>query len=221
MPETTHEESTREETTPRHGDQDMSGRTMLVLGGIMTVGVVAVLGMTTLVRGAGDGSSEAPARPAAVSQEDGGGPVESAAQPVRRGAITAHVAVPPTQGLDQRTARVRLRATKLAVGAVLRVPAARPAGEVVRTDPAAGTGLPVGGRVTLYVSTGVPAAAQVTVPYLRGLDATRARLAAARLGLRVVVTGGAGSETGTVREQTPAPGSLTPRGAEIGVTLHA
>jgi hypothetical protein len=221
MPDTTREQRTRDETrrepsTPRHGDQDMSGRTMLVLGGIMTVGVVAVLGMTTLVRGTGDASSEAPARPAAITQEDGGA-VESAAPPVRGGAITPHVAVPPTQGLDQRTARVRLRATGLVVSRVLRVPAAPPAGKVVRTDPAAGTGVPVGGRVTLYVSTGVPAAAQVTVPYLRGLDATQARLAAARLGLRIVVSGGAG----TVREQTPAPGSPAPRGAEIAVTLHA
>jgi hypothetical protein len=217
MPETTHEQTTREETAHRHGDPDMSGRMMLVLGGIMTVGVIAVLGMTTLVRGGGDASSDTPARPAAVSQEDDGGPAESAARPARRGAITAHVAVPPTQGLDQRTARVRLRATGLTVGAVLRVPAALPAGEVVRTDPAAGTGLPVGGRVALFVSTGEPAGAQVTVPYLRGLDATQARLAAARLGLRVVVTG----DAGTVREQTPAPGSMTPRGAEIAVTLHA
>jgi PASTA domain len=226
MPETTHEETTheestrdeiaREESTSRQGDQDMSGRTMVVLGGIMTVGVVAVLGMTTLVRGAGDGSAEPPARPAAVSQRDGG-PVDTAAQPVRRGVLTAHVAVPPTTGLDQRTARVRLRATRLVVAAVLRVPAALPAGQVVRTDPAAGTGLPAGGRVALYVSTGVPAVAQVTVPYLRGLDATQARLAAARLGLRVVVTG----DAGTVREQTPAPGTMTPRGAEIAVTLRA
>jgi hypothetical protein len=208
-------ETTRDQSTPRHGDQDMSGRTMLVLGGIMTVGVVAVLGMTTLIRGAGGASSEPPARPAAVTQEDGG-TVETAAGPVRRGAITPHVAVPPTQGLDQRTARVRLHATGLVVARVLRVPAAPPAGKVARTDPAAGAGVPTGGRVTLYVSTGVPAGAQVTVPYLRGLDATQARLAAARLGLRVVV----GGDAGTVREQTPAPGSLTPRGAEIAVTLH-
>ena len=215
MPETTRDETTRAASTPRHDAQDMSGRTILVLGGIMTVGVAAVLGMTTVVRGAGDASSEAAARPAAVPQENGGA-LETTTRPVRRGAITPHVAVPPTRGLDQRTARVRLRATGLVVARVLRIPATPPAGTVVRSDPAAGTGVPVGGRVTLYTSTGVPATSQVTVPYLGGLDAAQARLAAARLGLRVVAGGGAG----TVREQTPAPGSLTPRGAEIAVTLH-
>jgi hypothetical protein len=210
MPETTREASRTRR--PRRDDQDMSVRTMLVLGGIMTVGVVAVLGMTTLVRGAGDGSAEAPARPAAVSQQEDG-PEEPASRPVRRAAITPHVAVPPTEGLEQQTARVRLRATGLKVAGVLRIPASLPADRVVRTYPAAGAGLPVGGRVTLYVSSGVPAVAQVTVPYLRGLSVEQARLAAARLGLRVVVSGG----TGTVREQTPAPGSVTPRGSEIAV----
>ncbi|HEU5158711.1 MAG TPA: PASTA domain-containing protein [Streptosporangiaceae bacterium] len=204
-------ETMREEGKTRHGEQDMSGRTMLVLGGIMTVGVVAVLGMTTLVRGMSDASPQVPARPAAVSTEDAG-PAET----VRRGAITPHVAVPPTQGLDQRTARGRLRATRLVVAGVLRIPSAQPAGDVVRTYPAAGTGLPAGGRVTLCVSTGVPAAAQVSVPYLRGLTAEQARQAAAGLGLSVVVTG----RGGAVREQTPAPGSTIPRGSEIAVALR-
>lgn len=201
-----------DESKARRGEQDMSARTMLVLGAIMTVGVAAVLAMTTLVRGGGDAASEAPAGPAAVSSQEGE-PADAATQPIGRGAITAHVAVPPTQGLDQKTARGRLRATRLVVAGVLRIPSALPAGEVVRTYPAAGTGLAIGGRVTLYVSTGVPAVAQVTVPYLRGLTAAQARDAAARLGLRVVVTGG----TGTVREQTPPPGSVTPRGSEIAV----
>jgi serine/threonine-protein kinase len=201
----------------RRGEQDMSARTMLVLGGIMTVGVVAVLGMTTMVRGGG-ASSEAPARPAAVSRQDGA-PVETvpaASRPVRQVAITPHVAVPPTQGLALETAKVRLRATRLVMAGALHVPSSLPAGEVVRSDPVAGTGLTVGGGVTLYVSTGVPAVAQVTVPYLRGLTLAQARIAAARLELRVVVTGGRGSVT----VQTPPPGSVTPRGSEIAVVLH-
>jgi hypothetical protein len=215
MPDTKREDNRTSPVAGRgggRGDQDMSARMMLVLGGIMTVGVVAVLGMTTLVRGTGDDAAETPARPAAVSQQDGGS-AEPDSRPVRRMAITPHVAVPPTEGLDQGTAQVRLRATGLTVAGALRVPSSLPAGRVVRTYPAAGAGLPTGGRVTLYVSTGVPAVAQVTVPYLRGLSVEQARLAAARLGLRVVVTGG----TGTVREQTPAPGSVTPRGSEIAV----
>ena len=202
-----------DESGATRGEQDMSARTMLVLGGIMTVGVAAVLGMTTLVGRPGDASArQPPARAAAAS------PVEtSPSEPVRQVAITPHVAVPPTQGLDQRTAGVRLRATRLEVAGALRIPSALPAGEVVRTSPPAGTGLPVGGRVTLYISTGVPAAAQVTIPYLRGLTATQARVAAARLGLRVVVTGG----SGTVDGQTPPPGEMTPRGSEIAVALHS
>jgi serine/threonine-protein kinase len=199
---------------------DMSTRTMLILGGVMTVGVAAVLCMTTLVGRSGDDSVGAPARPAAVSQQETAAPAEAESPaPIRHAAITPHVAVPPTQGLDQRTARVRLRATRLVVAGVLRIPSAQPAGTVVRTYPAAGTGLPVGDRVTLYVSTGVPAVAEVTVPYLRGLTAAQASTAAGRLGLRVVVTGGGGGG-GTVRDQTPTPGAQTPRGSEIAVTLH-
>jgi hypothetical protein len=207
-------------------DQDMSPRTMLVLGGIMTVGVAGVLGMTTLAGGgAGDSGGETPARPAAATQENGTAvetvaaqqPATRAAAPVRKVAITPHVAVPPTQGLDRRTAQVRLRATRLVVANTLQVPSALPAGQVVRTFPAAGTGLPVGGRVTLYVSNGAPVLDQVTVPYLRGLTLQQAQTAAQRLGLRVAVTQGGG----TVATQTPTPGSVTPRGSEIAVTLHA
>ena len=144
-------------------DREISIRTMMVLGGIMTVGVAAVLGMTTLAGGgAGDSGGETPARPAAATQQDGV-PVETVAPhasakrqaaPVRRVAITPHVAVPPTQGLDRQTASGRLRATRLVVAGILQVPSMLPAGQVVRTFPAEGTGLPVGGRVTLYVSNG-------------------------------------------------------------------
>jgi hypothetical protein len=203
----------------------MSTRTMLMLGVIMTVGVAAVLGMTTLAGRIGGAGQRAPAQPAAATRQNGAA-VETVApqgaggsprRPIARGAITAHVAVPPTQGLDQATARVRLRATRLAVADVLRVPAGLPAGQVVRTFPAAGTGLPAGAQVTLYVSTGTPAGAQVSVPFLRGLTLPQARLAASRLGLTVVVSRG----TGVVSAQTPAPGSVTPRGAEIAVVLEA
>jgi hypothetical protein len=226
MPETTREQTRTWAADPeeRRPDQDMSTRTMLTLGGIMTAGVAAVLAMVTLMGHlSGDSGPETPARPAAATQQDGA-PVETVAPaapagkaPVRRVAITPHVAVPPTEGLDQQTARVRLRATRLIVANILRVPSALPAGQVVRSFPAAGTGLPIGGRVTLYVSNGVPAADQVTVPYLRGLSLAQARAAAAKYGLRVVVTNGNGS----VRTQTPVPGSMTPRGAEIAVVLHA
>ncbi|HEX6468490.1 MAG TPA: PASTA domain-containing protein [Streptosporangiaceae bacterium] len=203
-----------DENEARRGERDMSARTMLVLGGIMTVGVAAVLGMTSLVARTGNSTPEVPAAPAAASAQDGGS-AAPASRPVRQVAITPHVAVPPTAGLDQRTARVRLRATRLEVAVVLRMPSGLPAGQVVRTEPAAGTGLPAGGRVALYVSTGVPAAVQVTVPYLRGLPPAQARAAAARLGLRVVVSGGHGSVSG----QLPPPGAQTPRGAEIAVVL--
>jgi hypothetical protein len=203
----------------------MSPRTMLVLGGIMTVGVAAVLGMTTLAGRIGGAGQQSPAEPAAVTRQNGvavetvapRGAGGSPRRPIARGAITPHVAVPPTQGLDQATARVRLRATRLGVTGVLRVPSGLPAGRVVRTFPAAGTGLPAGAKITLYLSTGTPAGAQVSVPFLRGLTLPQARLAASRLGLTVVVTGG----TGSVRTQTPPPGSVTPRGSEIAVALEA
>jgi hypothetical protein len=201
--------------------QDMSTRTMLVLGGIMTVGVAAVLGMTTLTGRLGGAENEPPARPATVTRQSGAA-VETVAPegarpaPVRRGGITAHVAVPPTQGLDQQTARVRLRATRLVVSGVLRVPSDLPAGQVVRTSPPTGTGVQVGDKVTISVSNATPAGAQATVPFQRGLSLAPARAAAAKLGLTVVVTRG----KGTVTAQTPAPGSVMPRGSEIAVVLE-
>jgi hypothetical protein len=140
----------------------MSTRTMLVLGGIMTVGVAAVLGTTALAGRIGGAERQSPAEPAAVSRQNGAavetaaprGPAGSLRRPIARGAIAAHVAVPPTQGLDQPTARVRLRATRLVVVNVLRVPSGLPAGRVVRTVPGAGTGVPAETQITLYVSAG-------------------------------------------------------------------
>jgi beta-lactam-binding protein with PASTA domain len=62
-----------------------------------------------------------------------------------------------------------------------------PAGEVIRTDPPAGTALPSGGAVTLVVSRGVEPRRQVRVPLLIGRARADAVAALTALGLEVDV----------------------------------
>ncbi|RAY11742.1 hypothetical protein DPM19_29470 [Actinomadura craniellae] len=182
-------------------DQQMSGSTMLLLGGGMTVGVAAVLGLTLVL-----GPAHAPVRRATEPA-----PVEQ----ISAGAV----AVPALVGLDSMAATGRLAARRLGVADVIRVPSSLPAGQVVRAYPRAGTPLPPGGQVTLYVSVGPdgPAAsARVTVPYFTGMDAQQARGVAGQLGLLVTVQG---SGT-TVSGQSPAPGTVLPRGGTVRLDLR-
>ena len=98
--------------------------------------------------------------------------------------------------------------------------ATAPAGTVVRTDPAAGTALPGGGRVTLVVSRGAEPPRQVRVPFLVGRTAADATAALAAAGLQAEIEngfpfGGRPADEAQVVSQSHGPGSMVDRGTTI------
>ena len=102
--------------------------------------------------------------------------------------------------------------------------ATAPAGSVVRTDPAAGTALPSGGRVTLVISRGAEPPRQVRVPLLIGRTAAEATAALAAVGLQAEVDsgfpfGGRPADEAQVVGQSHGAGSMVDRGTTI--TLRA
>ncbi len=94
-----------------------------------------------------------------------------------------------------------------------------PAGEVTRTYPQAGSQVPVGSYITVFVSTGVP---QVTVP-----DLTNDTEAAANSALQAVGLVGSFSTTpvpssaqnGIVQSQSPQGGATVNKGSTVDVVI--
>jgi serine/threonine-protein kinase len=102
--------------------------------------------------------------------------------------------------------------------------AAAPAGTVVRTDPAAGTALPGGGRVTLVLSRGAEPPRQVRVPFLVGRTTAEATAVLTAAGLQAEIEsgfpfGGRPADEAQVVGQSHGPGSMVDRGTTI--TLRA
>jgi hypothetical protein len=91
-----------------------------------------------------------------------------------------------------------------------------PAGTVVGQAPAAGTVLPAGSSVTVYVSTGAP---QSSVPSVVGLTepATRTKIAAA--GFSASVSYVAGSPPDTVVSQSPSAGARMALGSTVSISV--
>jgi serine/threonine-protein kinase len=167
---------------------------MVLLGGVMTLGVALVLGLTLLVGG-------------------------SSARSGRSQGSTAAGSVPAVVKLTSAKATAVLASRKLAIGAVISVPSALPAGQVVRTAPAVGSPIPEGSAVTLYVSQGTSGdagtSAKVSVPFFRGSELAQAQNVAGQLGLRVVANSGSGK----IVSQVPAAGTEVDRGTAVQVTL--
>jgi serine/threonine-protein kinase len=181
---------------PPTPEPEMSVKTMVLLGGAMTLGVALVLGLTLLV---------------------GGGSARSG----RSQGSTAAGSVPGVVKLTSAKATALLASRRLAIGAVIKVPSALPAGQVVRTAPAVGSPVPEGSAITLYVSQGssgeegTSTVAKVSVPFLRGSELAQAQNVAGQLGLRIVVKGGSGQ----IVSQVPEAGAEVDRGTAVQVTL--
>jgi serine/threonine-protein kinase len=93
-----------------------------------------------------------------------------------------------------------------------------PAGQVIRTDPPAGTALPSGGAVTLVVSRGAEPRRQVRVPFLIGRTRADAVATLTALGLEVDVERGlpfGPDDGGRVVAQDHGAGSLVDPGTTI------
>jgi len=170
----------------------MSFRAMAVLGGVMSVGVALILGLTLLV---------------------GGGPGEG-----RAGRSDAAGTVPSVAGRSLPEATSALASRRLAIGSVVRIPSSLPPGQVVRTTPGSGSPASEGTAVTVYVSSGTgdeKSHDKVIVPYLLGVDGLQARHVAHQLGLRLDLPEG----DGRISTQQPEPGAEVSRGSSIRVTL--
>lgn len=179
---------------PPAPEPEMSVRTMVLLGGVMTLGVALVLGLTLLVGGSSTRSGSSQGSTAAGS-------------------------VPAVVTLTSAKATALLAARKLAIGAVINVPSSLPAGQVVRTAPKVGSPVPEGSAVTLYVSQGssgeAGTTAKVAVPFFQGSELAQAQNVAGQLGLRIVADSGSGK----IVSQTPAAGAEVDRGTAVQVTL--
>jgi len=95
-----------------------------------------------------------------------------------------------------------------------------PAGQVIRTEPGAGSQLSVGDLVTVYVSQGPE---PVQVPDLTGMTADQARTAVTQVGLTLTVSAATvevpPDQDGKVVSQTPEQGTLVPPGRNVEVVL--
>ncbi|HEX4863171.1 MAG TPA: Stk1 family PASTA domain-containing Ser/Thr kinase [Acidimicrobiales bacterium] len=93
------------------------------------------------------------------------------------------------------------------------------AGEVTRTDPPAGSSVPVGSTVTVYVSNGSP---QVTVPNVVGDTQAQAASALSSAGLQasfVTTPVTKRSQDGQVQSQDPSGGTTVSQGSTVTVVV--
>ena len=129
------------------------------------------------------------------------------------------VPVPDLTGYDAALAGQLIVAAGLAIRTVDSTQAPVPRGVVVNTRPPAGATLRPGTGVTLVVSVGAPT---ITVPSLIGLTSPEAEyeleLVGLLLGTSIRRTSSAGP-SGTIIEQSPAPGTLGSPGTAINITV--
>jgi serine/threonine-protein kinase len=128
-------------------------------------------------------------------------------------------AVPSVQGLSQSKATKVIKAAHLKVTRVIVHSSSRwSAGEATGTDPGAGTSLPFGTGVTLFVSNG-PAAR--TVPDVTGQSQGDATAALGSAGFKVSSTTHTSSTVaaGDVISQNPSGGTSEPPGTTVTIVV--
>jgi len=128
------------------------------------------------------------------------------------------VAVPPVAGKSRASAERALRQFGLVAQVVSESSASVPAGQATRTEPAAGTSLPAGSTVSLFVSSG---AAQVTVPRVVGDTEAAARSSLESAGLKVDAISRQSSDStpGSVTDESPGSGTTVAQGATVTITI--
>jgi len=130
-----------------------------------------------------------------------------------------NVPVPAVDQDSEQTAKLMIAQAGLNVGRVLQESSSTvPAGEATRTDPPAGTSLPRGWSVTLYLSSGP---SLVTVPDVRGESESSAKAALQNQGFGVQVTTQPSSSaaTGTVISQSPSGSSQASFGSTVTIVV--
>ena len=135
---------------------------------------------------------------------------------------TQYVTIPDTTNYVQADAEQLLRDTGLSVLVVQNVEPSVAVGAVIRTDPAAGTTVPAGSTVVVYVSR-QQVSTTTSVPSVVGLSVNDARtlLVQNRLTLGSQTQAYSDQPVGTVIAQETAPGSTVKYNTRINVTVSA
>jgi serine/threonine-protein kinase len=129
------------------------------------------------------------------------------------------VTIPSLTGTDPATAGQQLGALGLTVTTAQEPSPTVPAGQVTRTNPPAGSSVPVGSAVTVYTSTGPP---QVQVPYLVGLSKAQAQTALSQAQLQGSFTTVAVNDphqNDLVQSESPSAGTAVAPGSTVNVVL--
>ena len=128
----------------------------------------------------------------------------------------ASISVPVVVGQTPANAATTLTSAGLKVEQTMTSSTAVPQGQVASQEPAAGTAVPPGTTVTIFVSSGPPT---VTVPAVGGMTNANAGAELARLGLNVVVQRQTSSvlPAGTVISSEPSAGSAVPVGSTVTI----
>ena len=124
--------------------------------------------------------------------------------------------VPNVVGMSSSSAKSALDSQGYSTSVVTQA-STQPANTVTSQTPAAGTVLPSGGSVTIYVSSG---AAQSTVPGVVGLSESVARTKIATAGFVASVTYVPGSPAGIVVSQSPSAGTRMTPGSQVSIVIN-
>ena len=129
------------------------------------------------------------------------------------------IQIPSVTGQTPAQAGQRLGSLGLNVQSAQEASTSVQSGLVTRTDPPAGSTVPIGSTVTVYTSTGPPTS---TVPDVTGQTQSQASatLAAANLQAQFTTTAVTDpAQNGKVQSQNPAPNSTVPQNSTVQVVI--
>jgi beta-lactam-binding protein with PASTA domain len=222
-------------TNPTAGTKQTAGKplTLMVSSGPAPIGVPNVVGQTQqaatqALKAKGfkvapvQATSPSVAVGSVISTDPAAGQSEAPGSPITLTVSTgeAKVTIPTLAGEDPTTAGSKLQGLGLMPQQKSAASATVTAGEVIGTDPVAGTAVGAKSTVVVLVSTGP---ANITVP--AGLvgeteAVAKAQLAAAGLGAQAVSeTVTDKSQDGLVQSATPPPGSSAAPGVTVTLTI--
>jgi serine/threonine-protein kinase len=119
-------------------------------------------------------------------------------------------------GLTQDEAKQSLVAAGLKVGQIVPRNSDQPAGQVLDTNPPAGSKVPINSAVELFVSNG-----KVAVPKVVGQTVAQATQALQQAGFQVSLNPDTSPPDAHVVSQDPAPGSYAPYGSTVNLQTDA
>jgi len=123
--------------------------------------------------------------------------------------------VPNVVGMSSSSARSALETSGYSTS-VVNESSSQPAGTVLSQAPAAGTVLPSGSSVTIYVSAGAP---QASVPGVVGLTESAARTSISTAGFAASVSYVPGTPPGLVVSQSPSAGTRMTPGSTVSISV--